>query len=738
MKKQKQSQYQMQFKAIIKRLEELCPGCDYGFRYTLDAQNNPSFGYGAYRDGVLYLLDDIDAELRSVKLDSFSEIKCQQHFGCAALEVVTEKGEVELCRGDMSCILGLQAIAKRITLIKEGRRPDTSRDLTEKSCHKCGRPYPRGSTVCADCVDKKNLIKKVLPYLKPYMLPLVLSLLAFVVASAITAFLPLLNRSLINDYIKNDNPETVVFNAFITLIITIAVVELALRFINIFRAITIAKVGNKIAINIKNALFSKIQQLSLSGIGRRSAGELINRITEDANLVQEFLTDTVPVLIQQTLNLFAIGTIVFIMDWKLALMIIFPMPLIAILFYSMRSFMGRIYHRQWQASSDSNTILHDIFQGIRVVKSFGMETYEFKRFDKTIKKLSDISAKNEVLWQTIMPPLNFFMGIGEYFIFAYAGMKIIGGTMEFGDMNAFLSYAAMLYGPLRWIAFLPRRLSRQMTSIAKVFEIMDEEPEIVDTSKPVETKLKGDIEFKNAYFSYNGYEYVVKNIDLKIKRGDMIGIVGRSGVGKSTLINLVMRLYDLNEGTLAFDGVDVRDIPQHTLRSQIGVVLQETFLFRGTIFNNIAYADPKASPDEVIRAAKLANAHQFIMKLPDGYNTLVGERGQTLSGGERQRIAIARAVLRNPEILILDEATASLDTETEKLIQDSIAALTKNRTTIAIAHRLSTLRNATRLVVLEKNEIEEEGTHEELLKKNGRYSKLVMAQRQMSKLANKK
>ena len=251
MKKQKQSQFQIQFKAIKNRLEEICPGCDYGFRYTLDAQNNPSFGYGAYRDGEIYLLDNVDAELRSVRLDSFTEIKCQQHFGCAALEIVTEKGDVELCRGDMSCILGLQAIAKRIMLIKEGRRPDTSRDLTEKSCPKCGKPYPQGSTICASCVDKKNLLSKVYPYLKPYMLPLVFSLLAFVVASVINAWLPLLNRKLINEFIKSDNPQMVVFNAFITLIITIALIELLLRFINVFRAITIAKVGNKIAVNIK-------------------------------------------------------------------------------------------------------------------------------------------------------------------------------------------------------------------------------------------------------------------------------------------------------------------------------------------------------------------------------------------------------------------------------------------------------------------------------------------------------
>lgn len=738
MSKQKESQYQTLLRGITKRFEELCPGCDYGFRYTLDTNSNPIFGYGAYRDGTIYMLDSVEAELRSVRLDTFSEIRCQLNFGCVSLEVVTEKGDVELCRAEMSCMLSLQAIAKRVTLIKEGRRPDTAKDITEHTCSTCGKPYPRGSTVCVNCVDKKNLIKKVIPFLKPYTAPLIFAFLAFVAASGITVCLPLLNKDLIDNYIKNAEPKNVVFTSFIILIITIALVELALRLLGIFRAVTIAKVGNKIAVNIKNALFVKIQQLSLGGIGKRSAGELINRITEDSSLMQEFLTDTIPVLFQQTLNLIGIGIVVFVMDWKLALMVVFPMPLIAVLFYTMRSFMNRMYHRQWHAGSDSNTILHDIFQGIRVVKSFGMEKYEYERFDKSVKKLSDISAQNEVLWQKIMPPLNFFMGIGEYFIIAYAGAKIIEGTMGFGDMNAFLSYAGMLYGPLRWIAFLPRRLSRQMTSIAKVFEIIDEEPEIVDSEKAVDVKLSGDIEFENAYFSYNGYEYVLKDINLKIKKGDMIGIVGRSGVGKSTLTNLIMRLYDLNEGNLKFDGVDVRNIPQHTLRSQMGVVLQETFLFRGTIFNNIAYAEPNATPDEVIRAAKLANAHQFIMKLPDGYNTLVGERGQTLSGGERQRIAIARAVLRNPEILILDEATASLDTETEKLIQDSIAALTKNRTTIAIAHRLSTLRNATRLIVLEKNEIEEEGTHEELLKKNGRYSKLVLAQRQMSKLANKK
>ena len=273
-----------------------------------------------------------------------------------------------------------------------------------------------------------------------------------------------------------------------------------------------------------------------------------------------------------------------------------------------------------------------------------------------------------------------------------------------------------------------------MTSLAKVFELLDDKPEITDGTVMLPEDAKGNISFRDVSFGYNNYEDVLKHINIDINHGEMVGLVGRSGVGKSTLINLVMRLYDVTDGSITIDGIDIRDYDQHSLRSQIGVVLQENFLFKGTIYSNIAYAKPGCTHEEVIRAARMANAHSFIMRQPDGYNTIVGERGMTLSGGERQRIAIARAVLRDPKILILDEATASLDTETEKQIQDAINALIDGRTTIAIAHRLSTLRNATKLVVLEKGGVEEVGTHDQLMRSKGRYYKLVMAQRQMSKM----
>ena len=277
-------------------------------------------------------------------------------------------------------------------------------------------------------------------------------------------------------------------------------------------------------------------------------------------------------------------------------------------------------------------------------------------------------------------------------------------------------------------------LAQARVSAGKVFEILEEDNDISDTENAVSLDIKGDIEFKNVYFGYKAYNPVLKDVSFSIKQGEMIGIVGHSGVGKSTLINLVMRLYDATSGQVLIDGTDVRDISQNSLRSQVGVVLQETYLFSGTVLDNIRYAKPDASFEEIVNAAKTANCHDFITRMPDGYNTVVGERGYNLSGGERQRIAIARAILHDPKILILDEATASLDTQTEKQIQDALDRLIKGRTTIAIAHRLSTLANADRLIVLKKGRVAEIGTHTELLQSKGVYYELVMAQKQTARL----
>ena len=306
--------------------------------------------------------------------------------------------------------------------------------------------------------------------------------------------------------------------------------------------------------------------------------------------------------------------------------------------------------------------------------------------------------------------------------------------MSAGTLTQFIAYAAILYGPLDRLLNLPRNLAEMFNSLERIFDIWEEEPSIKNADKAIKHDIEGNIKFDNVTFGYQSYDPVLKNINLDVKKGEMIGLVGASGVGKSTIINLIMHLYDVNSGTLSIDGIDIKDIDIEYLHSQIGVVLQETFLFSGTIIDNIRYAKPDATYEEVIAAAKTANAHDFICRTPNGYETYIGQMGYTLSGGERQRLAIARAVLTKPKLLILDEATSNLDTESEYLIQKAIERLRSDCTTFAIAHRLSTLKNADRIVVIDNHSIAEIGTHEELVDKHGIYYNLVTAQLQLSKL----
>lgn len=699
----------------------------------------------ADRECVTTYLDGV--EVNKIKISDVKSFKSDNGVGTIFVSyALHDESEHLLCIGDMSCSKRAIDAVKQLNRIIEfgieyhdklrARQKEKGESLGErKVCSKCGRPLPRGSEKCPRCTNKFKNLLRLWNIIKPYKWFVVLSVILFVVVSGLNLISPEINKIVTDDYINARNPETVEAYKYVLMILLMLGVQILLRAVSMFRSHALILASNSMIVDLRNMLFEKIQRLSIEKISKRTAGELMRRVSHDVGTIQSFLVHTFPSLIEQGLLFVALAIVFIANDLSLLLLLILlPVPLVIFGFSFFWKKIHKLFHRSWKLGAKTNSVLHDIFSGIRVVKAFGMEKRETERFSKAAAEERDIQIKSDTLWYSIMPFMQFLMCFGEFIILFYVGNEILGGGMTLGDMSKFSLYASMIYGPLRMISGMPRQIINFITSTSKVFEIIDESEEISDVKDAKTPEFKGDIDINHVSFGYDSGTEVLTNIDLHIKSGEFIGLVGKSGVGKSTLINLIMRMYDVEDGSICIDGIDIRDISQDALRSQMGVVLQETFLFSGTIYQNIAYAKPDATREEIIAVSKLAGCHGFITRLPDGYDTKVGEKGHSLSGGERQRVAIARALLHNPKILILDEATASLDTETEKQIQDALQNLSKNRTTIAIAHRLSTLRNATRLVVLDKGRVAEVGTHDELIEKQGIYYGLVMAQREMSKM----
>ena len=729
-------------KRLINGLKKIDPDVDEDdvlllFSTDLSMDSQIETGYVVMGQSMLSVYTG--GQKKEFLLSEISEIRYTADFGCVTIECVHNGSDVILCRSTMAKLHEVSVLCKQMNRHIDRRPIELREDKhLENVCPKCGRPYTNRSQICSHCTNYGSHFKWLWNIAKPEWSKIFLATVMILGSALISMLTPKINAIMVDGYIKSSDPGSLTWQSFALVVLALAGAEIASRLINMIRNAATAYAGNNISKRLRKSVFEKIESLSFGKVSKQQTGELMERVSGDTEVIRQQITGMIPELVYQFFIIIAVSVIIFRFDWRLGILIFIPIPFVFFGFYSFWGVTRRNYHKQWTKNSRVSTILHDIFNGIRVVKSFGMEHKEAERFDRSAKEVSDISIKNDVFFSIIAPLLNFAIGIGEFFLLYYAGNKILSGEMTLGVMTQFATYVSLIYGRMRWFANIPRRLISFVTSLSKICELLSEEPDIRDKEDSTVSEISGNISFDHVSFGYEDSSDVLRDISFDIRKGEMIGLVGKSGTGKSTLINLLMRLYDVDDGAIRIDGTDIKDIPQDVLRRNIGVVLQENYLFRGTIFQNIAYAKPDATRDEVIAAAKVSGAHSFVMKLPDGYDTYIGEHGQTLSGGEKQRISIARAMLHNPKILILDEATASLDTETEHDIQEALKKLTEDRTTIAIAHRLSTLRNATRLIVLDKGRIAEIGTHDELLRKKGIYYGLVMAQRQMSKMSEVK
>ena len=606
-------------------------------------------------------------------------------------------------------------------------------------CPKCGRPLAFTGASCIYCTRSTKSLRRILRLLVPHRGKIAAITVLNLVAVVIGLIPPYLSKPFFDKVIAVEDGSASLELRLHRLIAIVAILAVAafIKWVVTYAGGRFsAQIGAGIVQNLRSRLHGTITRLELRFFGTKNSGEYTGRIMHDTEDIQRFLVDGSSEVFVQLLTMLGIGAVLFSMDWILALIVFIPAPLFIFLSRSFQKRVHDLFRRQSEAVAKLNTHISETINGLRTIKAFALEKRRSKIFDATNDEAASVRVGIETKFLMFGGGLNTLIAVTTALVWLVAGWRILRyDSLTLGDVMAFTSYIAAFYGPIRWMSYVVNEMINALVSAERVFYILDAPYENQGTEHGLSLpSVKGAIEIKNLHFSYDPGKEVLKGLDLSIRPGEMIGLVGRSGVGKSTLINLVCRFYNPDSGEILIDGHPLADLNLETYRKQIGIVLQEPFLFNSSIYDNIACSRPGATKEEVVAAAKAAYAHDFIMEREEGYQTLAGEGGALLSGGEKQRIAIARAILHNPPILILDEATSAVDTETEYLIRNALAALCKGRTVIAIAHRLSTLRHADRLAVLDDGRVAELGTHDELIARNGIYTRLVNAQTKMNEI----
>ena len=620
---------------------------------------------------------------------------------------------------------------RRFECIKKGETPDDSA-LEDKHlyCPKCGEKYPDPNRrFCPHCTKKSGLLGRLLSLFGAFKKQMLVILALIWLAVGLELVAPYFGTKLLYDDVLTEGGS--MYGQILFVILCMAAFSFVSMVFRMVSGIILSRVTPQVIHQLRVRIFCAMQNLSLAFFTNKQTGSLMGRVDNDSFDVYGFIVDVAPQFLSNVVKV--IGLVVLMLSINPILSACMFGVVLVVIGIEFVWFRGQ--KRMWRgrdiARRGVNAVLSDAVGGHRVVKAFAREGQEITRFGGKNDALYDAEYNRDRRSAHFFPIQEGLYSVFTGLIYCLGVYFVLNGKLQFGGLTLLISYFGIIWGPMYFFMYMGNDWARCMDAVSRMFEILDSEPEVKDPKEPVEVpggELKGDIEFKNVSFEYEAGRPILKNLSFKTEAGHFTGLVGKTGAGKSTIINLISRMYDVTGGEITIDGIPVKKIAFETLRKSIGVVSQETYLFMGSIADNIRYARPDASMEEVIEAAKNAGAHDFIMKLPDAYDTVTGSGGVSLSGGEKQRISIARALIQKPSILILDEATAAMDTATERKIQNAIDRLKEGRTIIAIAHRLSTLRDADKLCVIEHGELKEQGTHDELIRKKGKYYDLYKLQ----------
>lgn len=570
-----------------------------------------------------------------------------------------------------------------------------------------------------------KVLLRVLQFLRPYRLLVLATLASAIASTAMDLVPPWLVKIIIDDVIQAHRPELLgwaVAGLAGAYAVKSACASLRIRLNNTLE--------QRVVCDLRDRVFAALQRLSLAYFENRSSGEIMSRVTNDTEHMERIFVDGLEGMLTATLTLIGITTMLFLLNWKLAILALLPIPILVVSASAFTKRVHRYYHDVRRHAAELNAYLHDALSGIRETMGFNRQAHEQARFEARSRRYSDSNLDVMYLWALYSPGMMLLGSVGTLLILWYGAGEVERGAITIGELVMFLSYLALFYVPVNQIHSVNHMLQHALAGSERVFEILDARSEVQDRPDAIvpAARLAGAVRFEEVWFGYRPDRPVLQGLTLEVRPGERIALVGPSGAGKSTLLKLLMRFYDVRGGAILLDGYDLRDLPLAFVRSQIGFVQQEPFLFNGTVRENIAYGDLDADQARIEEAARAARAHEFICELPDGYDTWIGERGVKLSVGQKQRVSIARVLLKNPPLVVFDEATSNIDTETEVKIREALDNLTRGRTTFIIAHRLSTLHHVDRIVVIDHGRIVEEGAHQDLLIRGGLYAVLYEAQ----------